>query len=530
MPDKLIPITFGFAGGYSTDLPTQARSLDYFLALENVIPEVSGAMRKVGGSLAINSSAIAAAPDIVGMYDFHRAGTSGSFTQKYVAVTSNGKVYRDDMDGTFDDITGAATIGAGVVPVFCVARDLLLIFTSAANTPLKWNQTGDVAAASIPSGKGAVFHKNRLWVWGMNANPNRLQYSSSLSVEDFTGPDSGNIDLDVEDGDVIIGATSYKGNLIIFKGPNYGSIHTVTGSAPTGGDGFGRNQAAVIRGIPLQTHNSIVPIGDDILFMSDRGIHSLGSTVTYGNFAPTFLTRYLGGHFRTQVNKTNLAKVWGVDYADKSCALWTYTSASGSENDATLGLSYIRLQEEGWKPFTWTRGGISATVRIHPTTKTREIVFGGTDGVAYRQDTSARSLNGVTAYTMRIITPQLLLGTQDATGKPRADQPINLERIFLRGEATGDHDIQAMVTRDESQPEAYTFNQGTAGFILDVSMLDVDSLGAATTRIVYSDPMAAGEARSIQLDISQGGLNEDANILELGIEITSTAQSDSTTL
>ena len=530
MADRLLPAVFGFSGGYATDLPTQSRSLDYWLKAENVIFTVSGIARKVGGANKVNATTITDSPDVTGMFDFWRNGAAASFTQKHVVVTANGKVYKDDMDGTYDDITGAATITADAIPVFCQARDLLLIFTDKNDTPLKWNQTGNVASlgGSPPSGRGAVFHNNRVWTWGDNSNPSRLTYGSSTTAEDFTGVDTGGIDIDPEDGDRIVGAISHKEILFIFKGPNTGSIHMIAGTAPTGGDAYSRK--VLVRGIALQTHNSIIPVGDDVFFMSERGIHSLRATQQFGNFSEADVTRYLKGYFRDNLNRAQLNKVWGVNYADKGCMLWLVPLAGSTECNAVFGLSYIRSAEEGPKAFTWTRAGTSAGIRIHPTTKARELVFGTTDGFVTIQDYVNRSIYSNTAYQMTMRSPQILMGGADGGGRQRPDQPITIERIYMRSVSTGNHNVSMLVSRltpeGQTESETYTFNQGESLFVLGTSQLNVGTLGGDSVPIIYSTPSAFGSARAVQFEITQGGLNQDAQLLEFGVEYTPQSQAN----
>ncbi len=520
--ERTIPVVFSFNGGYSTDLLPQTRDLTYFLKAENVIYEVSGAVHKVGGAVALTDG-VPSAPDIVGMFDYHRAGTAGTFTQKFVLVTGDGRIFKEDVAGSLVDITGTAVITDDTHPVFCQARDLLTIFFSTCDTPLKWNQTGNVTPllGAPPIGRGAVFHVNRLWVWGTLANPSRISYGSSTVVEDFVTSDTGSFDIDPDDGDIIVAAVSYKGMLIIFKGPNKGSIHVISG---TGVSSFTRQK--FVEGIPLQSPHGWVVVGDDILFMSDRGIHSLGATQSYGNFTVADLTRFLHGHFRNNMNRTLLSKVWAVDYSDKSCVIWTYPNIGVLENNATLGLSYVRFSEEGWKPFTWTRGGISACIHIDTVTNDRKLIFGGTDGVPYIQDTPNRSLPPSTAYNYRLQTPEIMLGKQDGAGTPRGDQPFTIERIYLRSISSGNYYITVQVSRDGKAPEAYYFHQGQPQFILGTNVLG-DELGGTRMQIAYPvTDQPLGEARAVQFDISQGGLNQDANIVELGLEVTPTAQSN----
>ncbi len=525
--DKLLPKILGFNGGYVTDLPEQSRELNYWLKAENVIFEVSGAARKVGGATKINSTAISGGPNITGMFDFWYGGDVSTFTQKFVAMTSDSKIWKEDMDGTFDDITGSASISANATPHFSVIGDKLIIATDKNDTPLYWNTTGNVATlgGSPPAARGFCFHANRGWAWGANAHPSRLYYSATDNVEDWTGADTGAIDIDQRDGDRIVNVTPHKGALIIFKGPNKGSIHIISGTSPSGSDPFVRK--VFVRGIPLQSINSVVAVGDDLLFVSDRGIHSLSATASYGDFTESDITKYLKRFFREEINRSNLNLCQGVNYAAKSCCLWTFSSAGATDNNLVLGLSYVRVEEEGWKAFVWRRDCFSAALRKNPTSKIDEVVFGGTDGFARRQDTNNRNIDSTTAYSFRMQSPHLLLG-QSYDGRVRGDQPFNIERMYLRSVASGDHDVDVTITRDSQAPETYAFNQGSAGFVMDVDMLDAGTLGGESTRIIYADPNPAGSARSMQFDIIQSGLNQDANLLELGIEIVPLAQTEAT--
>ena len=509
---------------YATDLSPQEREISYLARANNVIFEVSRAVHKVGGGTRLNSTALTGTPSVLGQFDYWKAGTSGSFAQRYVVTTSDSKVYQEDTGtpGTFNDITGAATIGANAIPNFVLARDTLGILWSDASTPLQWAQSGNVSTwTNAPAGRCGCYHKGRVWIGGTNANPSRASYSAYRSFTDFTGVDAGAIEdaFNPDDGDRIIGLASYKGALIVFKGPNVGSIYVVYGSSPEGEDGF--HVEPLVKGIPLQSPNSLVAIGDDLFFMSNRGIHSLSAVAAHGDFQEDDLTRYLKGFFRDTINITVLNKVWAQNYAQKGCALWTLTQNGSSSPDIILGLSYVR-PDEGLKPFTWTLTSCASLgIRIHPTTKVREIVAGTSGGFLVRMDQSGRGMPASTAYTARVTTPSILMGDADAVGQPRVDQVVTLNRLWLRRLSSGDYDTTLSLTRDTESPETYTFNMGSAGFLLDTSVLDVDSLTSASMIVDAAD--LVGECRSVILDFQQGGYLEDMNLFECGIEYTPSA-------
>lgn len=545
MPTRVFSRRIRFTGiGIATDLAPEVRELTHFTQANNVIFQVSGSVRKVGGSQRLNGTGIAGAPDVVGMFDFWRSGTSGTSTQQFVMVDSTGKIYRTTFALPLD-ISGSVALTAGARPVFAQFRDLLTIWSSADEAPRKWNQTGNAAllAGNPPAGHVATVHKGRLWAANTNANPSRLTFSALDTAETWTGTDTGSIDVDPEDGDRIVGLASHKGQLLIFKGPNKGSIHQLSGSAPTGNDAFSRQP--LLKGIALQTHNSIVEVGDDLWFMSDRGIHSLSATQRFGNFAQADLSRYLKIGFAEGINRSLLDQVWGVHYAHKSCVIWTIAPSGVAENTVAVVFSYIRQEEEGLKVSIWNRSCISAAIFIDPTTKVRQVAFGTTDGFAERQDIPRRGLASAatggfilntdvlgtgrlgdafasnTAYNMRILTPQITITDIDAQGQPRADQPVTLQRMYLKSEPLGDYNVTIDVSRDGLAPETYLFNQGSGGFVLDTAVLNVNQLGGGILQTISAEML--GEARSISLDINQGGAGEDAHLYEIGIDYIPTS-------
>jgi hypothetical protein len=503
---------FDFQGGYATDLAPQIRELTFLERAENVLYSVGGSTLKVGGSERVNSSAISGTPNITGMRDFWITGTGGSYTQKFVIMTSNQKIFKEDMDGTFDEITGSASITADAIPVFCQAGDLLLIFTNKNDTPLKWTGSGNVATlgGSPPAGRGAVLHLNRVWTWGANANPSRITYGAAGDPEDYTGGDTGAIDIANDDGDRITGVVSHKDRLFIFKGPNVGSIHVMSGRTTST---FVITK--LVAGIALQSHNSIVEIGNDVWFMSDRGIHSLSATEKFGDFTESDLTRFLRKFFTDKIKRAALDAVWGVNYIGKSSVVWTLTDIASTEPDVIFGLSYILSEEQGLKAFTWpNRSCHSAAIRVNPSTRVPELCLGTTGGFVERHDTGANySLNnGDDAYSYRVTTPQILI----APPQPRGDQPIGLHSMYMKSRPVGNWNINVSLQRDQETAESYDFDQGTEGFVLGTSELDTGILGGNPLQTVVNNIL--GEARSIQLDITQGGLNQGAEVYEVGVD------------
>ena len=519
---------FNFQGGYATDLPPMVKDLTFLDKAENVLYSVSGSVPKVGGTLELNATALSGSPSVMGTFDFWRAGTGGTFTQYFVAVTSDGKIYNFGTGTTGTDITGSVTITANSIPSFCQFNDTLFIFTSAGDSVISWAGSGNaaVASGSPPAGRFGFVYNDRMWLGATNADPSRLYYCAAGDPTTWTGIDAGSLYFNRNDGDRLMGGIEHKGRGVVFKGPNKGSLHELSGTSVST---YARTK--LTEGIALQTPNAIIAVGDDIWFSSDQGSHSLAATEKFGNFTGAYLTRFLTGFFRTEINRTRLANVWGFNYSHKSAAGWTFTPSGASANTLILGLSYIRTQEEGLKPFTWTgRTCQSAGIRINPTSMLRELVFGGNDGKIYRQDMTNYSLNNVTAYNYRVRTPQIILTEKNAQGDVIGDQPVLLKDIFLRSKPVGNYNVSIVVNRDNEAAETYTFSQGSSAAVWDTSVFGTGVFGGAILQTVHASGRVVGRCRSIRLDIQQGGLNQRAESYEVGVEYELTIPSRATDL
>ena len=520
MAERTTPLTYTFDGGFATDLSPETRTLTHLTRAENCIYQVSKAIRKFGGANRLNGTQIASGANITGMYDAFYAGTSGSFTRRFVILASDGTLHTMDSSGTIATITGGASITANTVPVFAMLSDILTFWTSDNDTPLQITVSGNAASltGSPPAGRGAFRYANRLWIYGINATPSSLRYSAFGDPQIWSGPDSGLVTVDDDDNDRVVAGFPYKGRVAVFKGPNIGSIHILGGKTI---QTFAVEH--LISGVPLQSSNGIISVGDDVWFLGDNGVYSLAATERFGNFQQADLTRFLKGFFRDAIDRKRMSKSWGVNYSEKQTAIFTLASIEGSEEDMALGLSYIRAQEEGIKPFiVKNRDAMSAALRVNPTTNVKDLVFGSSDGYVLHEDHSARILPGSTAYNLRVTTPSITIAPIEA-----GDQPVQITDLYMKSKPSGAHNVTVDVTRDSKAAQQYNFEQGTTGAIWGTSVFGTGKFGGGLLQTIYPNNVAdvTGEAKSIKFDIQQGGANEDAEIYELGITVKPTARS-----
>ncbi|MDX9757481.1 MAG: hypothetical protein RBT52_08300 [Sulfurimonas sp.] len=134
----------------------------------------------------------------------------------------------------------------------------------------------------VPKGDTVLGALGRLWVGGAPTTPQVVYYSDTLVGHDFYSGSSGSIDLSTvwtNGVDSISSIETYNGLLVIFAKK---SIILYEGAA----DPSSMYLKEHIKGIGCISRNSIQDIGDDLLFLSDKGLISFGRVVQEGGSTP----------------------------------------------------------------------------------------------------------------------------------------------------------------------------------------------------------------------------------------------------
>jgi hypothetical protein len=225
-------------------------TVPFLVDARNILFTLDGGIRKMPGTAKLNASALESGAVIKGMFDYWQ----GAAAQHRVLHVGT-KIKRDDADGTFIDLFTGLT--ADAVPSYTQLDDILIMASdNSGDVPRSWDgTTAQNLAGTPPNFSICETHKNRVFAAGVPGNTSRLYYCVLLDPEDWVGSGSGSIDIDPEDGDEIRAIISHRDELWVFKGPNKGSIHRITGSAPTGGDSFARLTFA--RGVGAVGQNTV---------------------------------------------------------------------------------------------------------------------------------------------------------------------------------------------------------------------------------------------------------------------------------
>lgn len=515
MLNKTNVIRHLFGGGWATDFgPTVDVSPDasgkvvipFLLEASDCIYELDGGPHKIGGTSKVNSSAVESGAVVTGLTDYWRQGTAGAPARRRVIHAST-KVLADTDDGVFAT-TLFTGLESGVVPSYFTFDDLLIISSdSTTDVPKSWDQTtAQNLAGTPPRFSFGCGHKNRAWAAGNYAAPSRLYYSANTDPEDWVGAGSGSVDIDPNDGDILTGIVSHKDELWVFKGPNKGSIHRITGSSPTGSDGFARKP--YVTGLGAAWHNAIFRFGDDIGFVSQYGsIHSLSATAAYGDFFEASLSRPFNGWILQHLNYSRLRNIWASTDPIGGKVYITMSIDANSTNNIVFVMDYRNAPDIiRWSNVPSYKAASLAL--FVDTNGLRRVLGGGNDGYVRRLNIVDRSIDGSGALSFNVKTPYMSYGV-----------PIQMKTLGPVGigiAPKGSFDFTFGWTRDNNAQQTAILAQSGADVLGTASAnqftLDSSTLGGSQFVDRYNEMEEGGEFRSIQYQWTQAGVNEDIEL------------------
>ncbi|MGD9648765.1 MAG: hypothetical protein AB7U73_23845, partial [Pirellulales bacterium] len=317
----------------------------------------------------------------------------------------------------------------------------------------------------------------------------------------------------------ITAIASYKGELIVFKGPKKGSIHRIAGTAPTGSVGYRRTRW--IEGIGAAGQNSLFRFNDDLGFVAfDASVHSLKATAAYGDFNEIALSRTIQTFLR-RANFSRLKQVSVASGPDVGFVLFSLPIDGSTTNNAVLGMDYRFADQSGqgmrwfyWPAFEDLCEFIADG--IDPSDSNKRIYFaGGNDGFVRRLLQGARTIDTGTAIAMRATTPYFDYG--DPFGKK------TMGHAYLQLAPKNNGDVDFGIKRDSQQPQIFEINQSGGDPLGNVSgtnfTLNTSQLAEANVieRFVETDDV--GEFRQVQYEVTNDVIGEDVEIHGFGVMV-----------
>lgn len=263
---------------------------------------------------------------ILTAHDYWFGATTRS--QRLLYVRSDGAVCSVNS-GTRVVIVDAGT--AWTVPltsasIATFANKAIIAVSGTNNVMRYWAGSGSLAdvPGTPPKASFVRVHQGRI-LCNDKANPDLLHYSP---VGDYTlwngSGDSGAIPIGEGDGDPegITGISpTFKGDLFIGKKTN---IRRMTGPSPE------EWQFSLISdGLGFVSHQAICAVDqDDLVFVSDKGIHSIAATMAFGDFADKYLSAKIQPTFRDNLTRSRLKYAKAVYLNNHNTVFFAFTESS----------------------------------------------------------------------------------------------------------------------------------------------------------------------------------------------------------
>lgn len=377
-----------YQGGYNPSVDPIILNPQQLQVAENIQFDNSGGRKKRGGIAYLNTATITvggSSVDLIWGADYW-ANVSSTKRAYHVVITSSGKALRSPYNGTYSAFnsvaSGVLSVTQGQITSEVFNEDLIIGYSKTA-APKVWDNqntavnlvTATAATGSYPTGWIVRSHRNRLWVAGASASPDRVYYSGfTAGAPDHrawnTASSAGFIDIFPGDGDS-------EGITAIFPEVNQGGLYVAKRSKiyfvdTSNADDSLWTVRLVSNGIGCVSHNSAVAIDQtDIIFCSDRGVHSLGQVINQaGIIESAFLSADIHTDYQSVLSTADRGKYNAVWYPKLNSYFLAVSKTAGTL-DRIYGYNVELKQWYTWKPADGTINTFSFLhLRFNGTEKT----------------------------------------------------------------------------------------------------------------------------------------------------------------
>ena len=370
------------------------------ILLSNFLPTLRGTKRKRGAQIRFGS-AISGTPTVTGIFDFHR-----SDGRQFVIITAEDKIFSSaEASSDRDDISKSGlSWAADSLTSFAVLDDLVVMCNRAGDTP-QYTDGGGLTqdVTGMGNHKYVVSHKGRLFAAGKDGAS--IDYSGVNDILDWSD-NGGTLTNIIKDHGKITGISPSHFNLIyIFYGGSGGggddaAIYRL--NTPKIGTPDGWTLEPVVKGITTLSHQSIVAVGNDMGFVSNKPSFHLISTVEkFGDLESTEQSLTVEDSWKSSLNTggDRLENIVSAYYGEENLICCGVTASGQSTNNLIYSMS-TAIQDEGgnfeWQEWEGLAPVSMATISLNGRER---LITGDTAGFVNLQDDSTFSDNGSTAIT-----------------------------------------------------------------------------------------------------------------------------------
>jgi hypothetical protein len=301
--------------------------------LQNVDFDKFGSLLKRNGYATLNTGSVAASPcDGLYWYEYDASGTT---TRKAIYVCA-GKIYRmDDLDGQWDDASGAVTITSSNMCDFETFLGKLFV-TNNVDVPFELAGTGTAGVSAVPTGltKAKFVKQFNNYLFYANVTVSSVVYKSRIywsNIRDTATWGAANwIEVSKDDGQEITGLKVLSDRLVIYKQRSiYNLFFTGDADIPFILPGGGKSNSAVGCIAPF----SIQEVENGHVFLAIDGVYyydGLNSYKISNNITNTIMA----------YNTSRFEKAASLVHKSKNRYWLSFTTAAGTQHNRVMVWDY----------------------------------------------------------------------------------------------------------------------------------------------------------------------------------------------
>jgi hypothetical protein len=425
-----------------------------------------------------------------------------------LALTEGGTAVDVDLDGSAMLVVGGVSNCAGSserAAAVVFNNRLIVSKTRIGNLPVMYNpeiQSYAQFLTNAPDFSICAPHLNRIWT-NDKTNKDRLHYCATGSHTEWNGAsDSGALDIRPGDGDPegITAIFAYKGQVFVGK---KNRLYRVVGDSP---ENF--QVLDVSSGLGVASHNSVAPIdNDDIFYISSKGIHTVATTNSYGDFTSAFLSSKIQPTFNDFA--TGLLRECQAIYNAPLNSV-AFSFGTGAATDPNVMWLYNTVTKEWYR---WPN--VSCTALVNYEIGDKPYIFIGTsDGRVIRTQNGA-----YIDFTNQAIPYKIKTGQIYVDNNPNSVKMFKSFSLFFK--PTGSYSFIVRITVDGNSEQALGFSQTGDGDELNQTfILGQSILGFRDIFSPQSLPID-GIGRGITIDIEHVSAAQQVEIHGFAVEYES---------
>ena len=345
-----------------------------------------------------NNSGVDGDP-IRGLTEFWRYDSGPGIIISDLFVRQDDVVYSiDGRSGAATVITGPALQTTGRISTQVFDQKLYWCSTNFGEGLNVWDGGATyIAHPDPPTSTPSILttYRDRLVAMGLEDEPYTVWFSEIGNADNFnsgtSAKDPTSFSLDFSgDPDGITGGVEFQGRLFVFLRR---SIYQVTGT-----DRDDLASKLIVRGVGAINSNCIVPVGNDVFFLAERGLMSLRSTDKAVQSEYGYMSRDIAKLYNEQLDRS-LEGQWSMEYDERENLLYISVTSKGStENDTIL---VYNTEKDLWTYFNGVDARTLTKVLIEGTSR---VLAGREDGILALMGEDERRDFGDTDYVSEFLT------------------------------------------------------------------------------------------------------------------------------